>query len=84
MQNPAYFDSPWPAEDGGPDRLQHVTRATALNLQPGEQLRCVTRNTLMGTMTVLGAPGEVYVLTHSVRARIWACPPPPVWSRSIP
>ena len=65
MQHPAYFDSPWPAEDGGPDRLQQVTRATALNLRPGEPLRCVTRNTLLGTMTVLGAPGEVYLLTHS-------------------
>jgi hypothetical protein len=41
-----------------------------LNLRPGEKLRCVTRNTWMSTMTVLGAPGEVYLLTHSVlRAR---------------
>jgi hypothetical protein len=38
--------------------------------EPGDKLRCVTRNTWMSTMTVLGAPGEVYLLTHSVlRAR---------------
>jgi hypothetical protein len=36
-----------------------------LSLRPGERLRCVTRNTTMSTMTVLGAPGEVYLLTHS-------------------
>lgn len=65
MQTQAYFDSPWPAEDGGAQRLQQVPAGMALRLKPGEQLRCVTRNTLLGTMTVLGAPGEVYLLTHS-------------------
>ena len=45
--------------------------ATGLALQPGERLQCVTRNTLMSTMTVLGAPGEVYLMHHSaVRAQI--------------
>jgi hypothetical protein len=43
---------------------------TGLRLRPGDKLGCVTRNTWMSTMTVLGAPGEVYLLTHSVlRAR---------------
>jgi hypothetical protein len=63
MSASGYFASPWPGEDGGPQRLQAASGG--LKLQPGEQLRCVTRNTLLSTMTVLGAPGEVYLLTHS-------------------
>lgn len=66
-----YFDSPWPGEDGGPQRLQAPRSGCGLGLQPGEALGCVTRNTLLSTMTVLGAPGEVYLLTHSaLRARL--------------
>ena len=65
-----YLDSPWPCEDAGPARLQAPHGIAGMNLRPGETLRCVTRNTWMSTMTVLGAPGEVYLLTHSVlRAR---------------
>jgi len=60
-----YYASPWPGEDGGPQRLQAAHAGSALNLQAGEQLACVTRNTLLSTMTVLGDPGEVYLLTHS-------------------
>ena len=63
--NAAYYPSPWPGEDGGPQRLQAARAPSTLNLQPGEKLACVTRNTLMSTMTVLGDPGEVYLLTHS-------------------
>lgn len=73
MRPGGYFDSPWPAEDGGPQRLQTAPIASApgLNLRPGERLACTTRHTLLSTMTVLGAPGEVYVLTHSaLRARL--------------
>lgn len=66
-----YFASPWPAEDGGPQRLQVPCCGPELALRPGEPLGCVTRNTLLSTMTVLGAPGEVYLLTHSaLRARL--------------
>ena len=66
-----YLDSPWPCEDAGPARLQAPHGIAGMNLRPGETLRCVTRNTWMSTMTVLGAPGEVYLLTHSVlRARL--------------
>lgn len=60
-----YFRSPWPAEDAGPQRLQQPWGATGLNLQAGERLACTTRNTLLSTMTVLGNPGQVYLLTHS-------------------
>lgn len=71
MQAAGYFDSPWPGEDGGPARPQHARRGRGLYLQPGERLRCVSRNTLLSTMTVLGAPGEVFLLTHSaLRARV--------------
>lgn len=65
MSAPGYLDSPWPGEDGGPRRLQTPRHGPALAVQPGERLACVTRNTLLSTMTVLGAPGEVYLLTHS-------------------
>src|SRR5262245_58442741 len=66
-----YFDSPWPGEDGGPERRQVPRHGSGLKLRTGESLRCTTRNTLMSTMTVLGEPGEVYLMSHSVlRARI--------------
>lgn len=60
-----YYPSPWSSEDAGPHRLQAAHPASGLKLQPGEKLACVTRNTLLSTMTVLGDPGEVYLLTHS-------------------
>ena len=65
-----YLDTPWPAEDGGPARLQ-VPYGVGLGLQPGEQLAATAVTRVMSTMTVLGAPGEVYLLTHSaIRARV--------------
>ncbi len=66
MTTLGYLDSPWPGEDGGPARLQVPRSGSGLALRDGETLGCVTRNTLMSTMTVLGAAGEVYLLTHSV------------------
>ena len=73
---PGYLDTPWPAEDGGPARLQ-VPKSVAglggigLALRPGEHLRATAVTRVMSTMTVLGAPGEVYLLTHSaLRARV--------------
>lgn len=62
----AYYPSPWPAEDGGAARLQTAHHTPGLKLQAGERLACNTRNTLLSTMTVLGAPGEVFLLTHNV------------------
>ena len=71
MTATGYFASPWPGEDGGPQRLQVPRALASLGLRAGERLACVTRYTLLSTMTVLGAPGEVYLLTHSaLRARI--------------
>jgi len=66
-----YAPSPWPAEDGGPHRLQVPGAGSGLGLRAAETLRATVRRTLMSTMTVLGAPGEVYLLTHSaLRAQI--------------
>jgi hypothetical protein len=65
MSPKGYFDSPWPCEDGGPARLQMPQNGLGLGLQTGELLHYVARQTCLSTMTVLGAPGEVYLLTHS-------------------
>jgi hypothetical protein len=66
-----YWPSPWPAEDGGPARLATPVQGPGFSIAPGERLAVTTRNTLMSTMTVLGDPGEVYLLTHSaLRAQI--------------
>ena len=59
------MSSLWPAEDGGPARLQRTGSAP-----PTGALRATVRRTLLSTMTILGAPGEVFLLTHSaLRAR---------------
>ena len=70
MNRSGYLASPWPGEDAGPQRLQAPRSGSGLAMRDGATLQCVTRNTLLSTMTVLGAPGEVYLLTHSaLRAR---------------
>lgn len=78
MTEPAqsgYYNSPWPGEDSCPERLQVPRSPVGLNLQPGEKLRCVTRNAFMCTMTVLRDPGEVYFLSHSaLRNRLLRLP----------
>ena len=66
MQTSGYFDSPWPSEDAGPARLQAAPANSGLNLKDGASLQASSRRTQMSTMTVLGAPGEVFLLTHSV------------------
>lgn len=66
MQTSGYFDSPWPCEDAGPARLQAAANASSLNLEAGTSLQATSRRTHLSTMTVLGAPGEVFLLTHSV------------------
>lgn len=65
-----YWPSPWPAEDGGPRRPGVPQAAPGFAVAPGAQLAVTTRATQMSTMTVLGAPGEVFLLTHTaLRAR---------------
>ena len=71
MSGAGYLATPWPGEDGGPQRLQLARSAASLGLRAGEKLRSVSRRTWMSTMTLLGAPGEVYLLTHSaLRAKV--------------
>ena len=71
MSAPGYLATPWPGEDGGPQRLQVPHGATAPGLRAGEKLHAISRRTWMSTMTLLGEPGEVYLLTHSVlRAKL--------------
>ena len=60
-----YYASPWPAEDAGPARLQTASPSSGLHLLAGQRLHSTHRNTTLSTMTVLGDPGEVYLLTHS-------------------
>ena len=71
MPGTGYLDTPRPAEDGGPARLQVPQGGAGLDLRPGEHLRATAVTRVMSTMPVLGAPGEVYLLTHSaIRARL--------------
>ncbi len=66
-----YLDSPWPSEDGSPQRLAIAGAASGLDLGSGRALQSKSRRTLLSTMTVLGAHGEVYLLTHSaLRAKV--------------
>lgn len=58
-----YWPGPWPCEDGGPRRTQ-TPNAPGLNIQPSETLRVNHRPILIGCMTILRAPGEVYLLGH--------------------
>ena len=71
MTASGYYASPWPSEDAGPARLQTPHLSYGFNLQKHEALTCTAKRTLLSTMTVLGDPGEVFLLTHSaLRAHI--------------
>ncbi|MFZ4811358.1 MAG: hypothetical protein ACOYL9_08455 [Ilumatobacteraceae bacterium] len=63
--NLALWPSPWPAEDGGPQRHQVPHGIGGLWLQPGDQLVATTRIAIASTMVVLRNPGEVYLLGHT-------------------
>lgn len=59
----------WPAEDGGPCRTQ-VAALPGLGLDGGARLETVALRDVFGaTMVVLGGPGEVYVLRHTLGRR---------------
>ncbi len=62
---PGYYDSPWPAECGGP-RRQKAPRSGGIGLRQGERLAQVTRhNGEWNVMMVLRAPGELYLLYNN-------------------
>ena len=70
MADPGSYQSPWPAEDAGRQRLQAPWSGRGPELRQGERLQAVVRSIRGGTMTVLGAPGELFLLSHSmVRAQ---------------
>lgn len=63
----ALWPSPWPAEDGGPRRLQVPAAPSALSSwrpEGGVELSVTHREAPGTTMVVLRDPGEVYVLRH--------------------
>ncbi len=65
MSTSVGWPSPWPAEDGGPCRLQVPLAAhPGLDLTAGRELEVVHREAPGTTMVVLREPGEVYVLRH--------------------
>lgn len=58
-----YWDSPWPAEDGGPGRRQRVEGVRAPGTGGGIAVR--SREAIAATMVVLRDPGEVFLLRHT-------------------
>ena len=60
-----YYDSPWPAECGGP-RRQKIPRSPGLNISNGENLSQKTRaNGEWNVMMVLRDPGEVFLMGNN-------------------
>jgi hypothetical protein len=61
----ALWPSPWPAEDGGPRRLQVPSGGRpGWPKRPGLRLEVTHRESFGTTMAVLREPGEVFVLRH--------------------
>jgi hypothetical protein len=63
------WSSPWPAEDGGPARVQAPSGIRGLALRTGERLSVTSRDALASTMFVLREPGELFLLRHSLGPR---------------
>ena len=65
-----YWPSPWPGEDGGPQRRQQPTPVPGfgpwLDLQPGERLEARCRHDFAFGMVVLREPGEVFLFGHTM------------------
>jgi len=58
---PGYFNSPWPAECGGP-RRQKAPRSPGLAMASGEKLSQVSRdNGEWNVMAIQRAPGEIFL-----------------------
>ncbi len=70
MTDAALWPSPWPAEDGGPLRQQAPAGLGGLRVAPGQTLRlAAVRDAFATTMVVLRAPGEAFVLRHTMARR---------------
>ena len=63
--DPGYWPSRWPGEDGGPRRTETPRTGAGLGIRPGERLAVTTREAIVATMVVLRDPGEVYLLRHT-------------------
>ena len=61
---PGYWPSPWPAEDGGPRRLQAAAAVPGPRFEAAD-LTVTSREAIAATMVVLREPGEVYLLRHT-------------------
>ncbi len=62
-----YWPGPWPAEDGGPRRLQAPgAGAASPRVAAGTPVDVLTRTDPVITMAVTRAPGEVYLLRHTL------------------
>lgn len=67
IERPAgYWPSPWPGEDGGPQRSQAPQGIPGLGLRSDEKLTVASRDALASTMVILRQPGEVFVLRHTL------------------
>ena len=64
MAAPGYWSSPWPAEDGGPRRLQVPVGLPGPDFASGK-VTITSREAVATTMLVLREPGEVYALRHT-------------------
>src|ERR1043166_6254189 len=69
-----YWHSPWPCEDGGARRMQIPHGIDGVNIKPGEKLQITKRRLIAPTMIVLRAPGEVYLLRHTVYRKFIGLP----------
>lgn len=57
-----YWPGPWPCEDASPRRTQIASDPNAgFDLGPGERLSVRSRPVVMGCMTIVREPGEVYL-----------------------
>lgn len=68
MTASGYWSGAWPGEDGGPRRRQTATGG--LGLEPGDRLEVTERDVFAATMLVTRDPGELFLLRHTLGARI--------------
>ncbi|MEI6664456.1 MAG: hypothetical protein WCL20_09190 [Actinomycetes bacterium] len=63
LANAAYWNGPWPAEDGGPERLQAPTGEAGPEVTSHEQFELLANRHAPGAqMAVRRGPGELYLL----------------------
>lgn len=64
-EHPALWPSPWPAEDGGPRRLQCPDGGSIGPAFAPGAVAVTSRSVPAATMVVLRDPGEVFLLRHT-------------------